>query len=246
MCVDFSRGIAEERDVKVIWKTGHLNILHARCRDTRVKVFCISTTADEIFCNTASDHLVQYFIYLISGLFCNAHGSQFFLIKLALYGDLFKSSSSQTGQGVLLIALVTRNISWLKFCSAPFANLFFFLLMRTCFPTRNLELTLRTRSFLFIFFHIASTSESVTFNGAMPMVECTVSLKASTSCGSIFIGKILVQPVPNCTLSPFNDGAFHVRISTHEAECPHVSSCLENVCLEILYLYLSATKSYVL
>ena len=59
LCVDFSRGIAEQRDVKVIWKTSHfLNILYPRCMDPRIKFFRISTPADEIFCNAASDPLV--------------------------------------------------------------------------------------------------------------------------------------------------------------------------------------------
>ena len=78
-------GVVEQNHLKLIWNIGNvLNSLLTGCRYTRVKVLIFSP-ADTIFCNAAPIPPVQYFIYLISFLFCDMHRSQFFLIELALH-----------------------------------------------------------------------------------------------------------------------------------------------------------------
>jgi len=88
----------------------------------------------------AADPLVQYFIYLISGLFRDANGNQFFAVKQAF--DLSASQVLEFEHGTV------GNVHYFTYfeylCgiifSPPFANLIISLLRRTCWLTRNFSL----------------------------------------------------------------------------------------------------------
>jgi len=80
-----TRGVAEQSEVKMASSRHTVSdILHASCRHPRVDVLTITSPADEIFANSASDLLVKYFIYLIGGPVSYSYGGKFLAIKLSV------------------------------------------------------------------------------------------------------------------------------------------------------------------
>ena len=136
------RGVIQQRHVKSSGlKVGNLS------RSKRVpgnKVFRTTFPADLILWNATSDPSVYYFIYIIDGTSHESNKGQILLKALASIGVLFKSSNSNSGRGRLSVTFAIRNISVLKFCSAPFANFILVLLIRTCCPARKLAFATRT------------------------------------------------------------------------------------------------------
>jgi len=62
-----------------------LDILYTCCKDPRVKVPAVISPADENFPNASPDSPLHNFIYLISLPTGDTSGSQFLLVKLAIF-----------------------------------------------------------------------------------------------------------------------------------------------------------------
>ena len=108
-------------------------------------------------------------------------------------------------------------------------------------PHAKCALSVRTwRFFLFIRFKIARISESVTFDGAMPVAESTVLLYALTFCQNVdisvrmFTRKVFIDTIPNSFLSAFHDRTFDVGIFAHMKL--DALTFQQIVCLEIFAL----------
>ena len=93
--VDVARSVTEQSDVKMA-SNRHTapDIIHASCMHPRVEVLTVTSPADEILVNAASDPHVQYSIYLIGGPVSYSYGGQFLAVKLEFYRRAIKSSSS--------------------------------------------------------------------------------------------------------------------------------------------------------
>jgi len=102
----------------------------------------------------------------MKGPFSYSYGDQFHVIKVTVDWRAIRIQKYTEGTRQPIDYFGDPKISVLKFGSAALANRIFSLLMRTCCPTT------RTRTWdSSNLVHIASTSESVTREGAIPVVE---------------------------------------------------------------------------
>jgi len=78
----------------------------------RIEIRAVSSPSNEVlYSSAAADTLVQYFIYLISGLFRDVNGNQFFAVKLTFDLSASQVLKFEHGTGVLGTTLITLNIS---------------------------------------------------------------------------------------------------------------------------------------
>jgi len=83
--VDVVLGVGEQNYGKeVLLRHTFSDVLHASCTHPSVEVVTVTSSADEIIVNAASDPLVQYFIYLIGRAVSYSYEGQFLAIKLAV------------------------------------------------------------------------------------------------------------------------------------------------------------------
>jgi hypothetical protein len=153
-----------------------LNILYTGCVYPAVKVRTVAFPAHEVLANAASNPRTENFINFESGVFCDSHRCQLFVIKqivnyltIQIFQLVHRSRCptnyldySKHLRGIILLTAIGK----LHFFFTN-AHMLFHVKFRFC----NRDFTV----FLFIVFKIARTSESVTRAGAMPVVLCTVA-----------------------------------------------------------------------
>jgi hypothetical protein len=149
------------------------NIPHARSRDRRIEGFRITLPANQKFANAASKSIVWNFIYFVFGTFRDANRRQFFTVEMSIYLRLVLIFQLIDGARCPITDLFNlKNFRGVILFTA-FREPHFFtdsdVLAHSqfCFAVR---IVLR---FSLILFHIASTSESVTFDGAISVDLCT-------------------------------------------------------------------------
>jgi len=121
--------------------------------------------------NESSKPLVKHFIYFINGFFCDVYRSQIFLIKLTLYRSFLQIFQLIEGPESSFNNLVNPKYFLTKILLGAFCE-FHLLLPNANVLSHSKFGPYGTHTKILIhFFHIARTSESVTFDGAMPSMD---------------------------------------------------------------------------